>query len=445
MRTHFYLAGILPFLISYHALASEGQENWPSWRGETSNAVVSDGDRPESWSVNDNILWQQEVPGRGWSSPIVWGNRIFVTTVENLGKGEEPKKGLYFGGNRPQAPESEHRWLVVCYDLNSGELKWQRMVHRGKPAGSLHLKNSYASETPVTDGQHLYAYFGNLGLYCFTLTGDLLWQKDFPAQPTRYGWGTAASPILHGDRLYLVNDNDEKSYMLALDKVTGEEIWRVARDEKSNWATPYLWQNSLRSEIITSGTNKVRSYDLSGNLLYELGGMSSITIPTPFAHGDLLYVTSGYVMDKKKPLLAIRAGATGDITLQEDETRNESIAWSHERAGPYNPSPLLYKNRLYVLLDRGFLACYDATTGTEIFGRRRIPNGRAFTASPWAYNDKIFCLNEDGVTFVIRAGDTFEILQTNTLAEDDMCMSNPAIVGNKLILRSASRIYCIGN
>jgi outer membrane protein assembly factor BamB len=240
-----------------------------------------------------------------------------------------------------------------------------------------------------------------------------------------------------------VNDNDDESYLLALNAKTGEQIFRVERDEKSNWATPYVWKNSQRTELVVPGTGKVRSYDLEGRLLWELAGMSSITIAMPYADGDTLYVSSGYVLDKLKPIYAIRPGASGDISLTDGATSNEYILWSSSDGGPYNPSTLLYGDQLYVLYDQGFFASFDAKTGEPIYTKKRIPEGKAFTASPWAYGDKIFCLNEDGVTFVIAAGKEFEILHTNTLAPDDMCMATPAIVGNKLLIRTAARVYCI--
>ena len=286
-------------------------------------------------------------------------------------------------------------------------------------------------------------YFGNIGIFCFDLDGNEIWRKKIEPHQTRFGWGTASSPVLHGDRLYVVNDNDEDSYLLALEKQTGREAWRVSRDEKSNWSTPFIWQNERRTEIVTPGTGKVRSYDLDGNLLWSLTGMSSITIATPYEHKGLLYLSSGYVQDPSKPIYAIRPGATGDISLTEDQTSNEWIAWCQRKAGPYNPTTLIYDDRLFVLYDRGLLACFNAGSGDAFYEPQRLPNGRAFTSSPWAYGGKVFCLNEDGETFVIKAGDKFELLHTNPLAEDDMCMATPAIAGDRLLIRTSARLYCI--
>ncbi|MCU0961437.1 MAG: PQQ-binding-like beta-propeller repeat protein [Pirellulaceae bacterium] len=424
-------------------ITSAARSDWPQFRGPDARGVSDAPGLPDRWSATENVAWKTEIPGLGWSSPIVSNNRVFLTTVVNLGAGEEPRKGLYLGGDRPVPPDSVHQWKVLCLDLESGTILWERQVHEGQPASSIHIKNSFASETPVTDGERVYCSFGNLGTYCFDFDGELIWQQACAPRPTRHGWGTAASPALHAGRLYLVNDNEEESYLLALDARTGEEIWRVARDEKSNWSTPLVWQNELRTEIVTPGSGQVRSYDLDGQLLWSLTGMSTITIATPYPHDGWVYVTSGFVMDPKRPIYAIRPGAAGDISLQEEETSNQWIAWCQKQAAPYNPSTIVYQDRLYVLYDRGMIACFDARDGHEIFGMQRLPNGRAFTASPWAYGGKVFCLNEDGITSVLRAGDQFEVLHTNALAEDDMCMATPALAGDRLLIRTSARLYCI--
>jgi outer membrane protein assembly factor BamB len=422
---------------------SFAEVNWPHLRGGTSG-VVEDKTLPDTWSASENIVWSVEIPGRGWSSPIVWGERIFVTSAISEGDIEVPKKGLYLGGNRDKPSDKTHRWMVYCIDFNSGKILWQRVAHKGIPQHPLHIKNTYASETPVTDGQRVYAYFGNVGLFCYDMNGKSLWSKTFGSFKIRYDWGTAASPVLYKDRLYIVNDNEERSFLVALDKETGDEIWRVPRDEKSNWATPYLWENEKRTELITAGRGKVRSYDLDGRLLWELGGMSSIVIPTPLSAHGLLYVTSGYVGDRKRPLFAIRPGAEGDITLKDDGNGNEYIAWCQKQGGPYNPSPIVYGDYLYVLYDRGMLSCYEARTGAEVYSRQRIaPGANAFTASPWANDGKLFCLSEDGETFVIQAGPEFKVLGKNTL--DEMCMATPAALRGSLITRTLTKLHRIRN
>lgn len=438
MRARLVLALSLAMLLQPTAAAND---KWPQFRGPDSLGVADDPRLPDTWSDTENVAWKTTIPGMGWSSPVVWGNRIFVTSVISTLDPENPRKGLYFDGQR-KPPADLHRWMVYCVDLGTGKVRWEREVHRAVPNFARHLKNSYASETPVTDGERVYAYFGNLGLYCFDMNGKQLWSKQWGSFNTRFGWGTAASPVLHKDRVYIVNDNDDKSFIAALDKKTGAEVWRVDRDEKSNWATPYVWQNKLRTEIVTPGTRRVRSYDLRGKLLWELSGMSSIAIPTPFSAFDMVYVSSGYVMDKLRPVYAIRPGAAGDISLKEGEQSNQHIAWSQAQAGPYNPSPIVYGDYYYTLLDRGFFTCHDAKTGKEVYGKQRIEaSAGAFTSSPWAYNGKIFCLSEDGDTFVIQAGPEYKLLGKNSLGE--MCMATPAIARGSLIIRTASKLYRI--
>lgn len=423
----------------------EGDQSnrWPQFRGPNARGVGEGTNLPDRWSAVENVAWKRDIPGRGWSSPVVWESRVFLTAVINTGESEEPTKGLYLGGERLIPPASVHRWMVYCLDLDSGKVVWERQVHQGEPATAIHIKNSYASETPVTDGERVYCYFGNLGIVAFDFDGREVWKVALPPHATRFGWGMAASPVLYRDRIYLVNDNEEDSYLLALDAKTGNEVWRIARDEKSNWATPFVWENRRRTEIVTPGTGLVRSYDLNGNLLWSMQGMSSITIATPYQHEGLLMVSSGYVNDLFRPIYAIRPGADGDVSLLPGQTSNEFIAWCNPTAGPYNPTTLVYDDRMYVLYDRGLLACYDPRDGEEIYGMQRLPNGRAFTSSPWAYDGKVFCINEDGVTFVLKAGDEFELLHTNALANDDMAMATPAMVGDRLLIRTSARLYCV--
>jgi outer membrane protein assembly factor BamB len=433
--------GLVPLVALLMNLSALGQANWPQFRGPRAG-VAEDQVLPDTWSTSEHIAWTVEIPGRGWSSPIVWGDRVFVSTAVAEGDIEMPKTGLYLGGNRDTPSDKVHLWKVYCIDLNTGKVLWGAVAHKDRPKYALHIKNSHASETPVTDGERVYAYFGNVGLFCYDFDGHLLWSKRWDAVKTRYNWGTAASPVLYKDRLYIISDNEEQSFLAALDTKTGEQVWRVDRDEKSNWATPCIWENSERTELVTSGTGKVRSYDLTGKPLWELAGATSIAIPTPFATDGLLYVTGGFVADSVRPLYAIRPGADGDITLKGGQSSNEFIAWSQRKAGPYNPTPVAYQGYVYVLYDRGLLSCFEAKTGKEVYVGVRIAAGaNAFTASPWANNGKLFCLSEDGDTFVIHAGPEFKLLGCNKLQE--MCMATPAAVRGRLLLRTLSRLYCV--
>ena len=401
---------------------------WPQFRGPESAGVAEDPRLPERWSETENVAWKTEIPGVGWSSPVVWDDRIFVTSVIPMIEQEKPRTGIYLDGRRVTPPPGEHRWMVYCVDVETGKIRWEREVHRSVPKTARHLKNSFASETPVTDGQRVYAYFGNVGVFAFDMDGTLVWSQPFVPYPTRTGWGTAASPVLHDGRLYIVCDNEANSFLVAFDAKTGRQVWRVQRDEKSSWSTPHVWQHDGKAEIVTNASGRIRSYDLDGRQLWELTGASSIAIPTPLSRFGMVYISSGYVQDENRPVYAVRPGGI--------------IAWSLPQGGPYNPSPLIYGDQYYTLFDRGFLTSHDARTGREIYGKVRIhPTSGAFTASPWAYNGKIFALSEDGVTFVIQAGPEYRLLQQNSL--DEMTLATPAIARGSLFIRTASRLYRI--
>jgi outer membrane protein assembly factor BamB len=434
--------GLTSIMLLLGAFADDAANNWPDFRGGARGGVVEDKRLPDTWSTTENVLWKTEIPGKGWSSPIVWNDSIFLTAVAREQAGEKPIKGLYYNGERSKPPEDPHRWLVVCVDWRTGKIRWEREAHKGMPERGLHVKNSYASETPVTDGERVYAYFGGVGVFCYDMEGKPVWSKRLGNMPTMFTWGTASSPVLYKGRLYILDDNEQKSSLTALDAKSGSEVWRVERDEKTTWATPFIWENDQRTEIVTCGRKMIRSYDLTGKLLWELGGMSSLVIPTPLTRFGLLYLSSGYVNDSKQPIFVIKPGAEGDITLKGEELQNNYIVWSVKKGGPYNPSPIIYGEYFYVLYDRGFFSCYDARTGKVVYDRKRVGSATAFTTSPWAYNGKIFCLSEDGDTFVIQAGAEFKILGKNSL--DEMCMATPAIARGSLIIRTLSHLYRIG-
>lgn len=425
--------------------SSSASENWPQFRGADARGVSENANFPDRWSATEHVEWKTAIPGRGWSSPVVWGERVFLTTVINTGETETPKKGLYLGGNRPEIPETEHVWKVLCLDLATGKTLWDKTVHQGRPQTPIHLKNSYASETPATDGERVYACFGGVGIFAFDFEGQEVWKHPLEPRRTRAGWGTAASPVLHEGRLIYQCDNDEQSYLLALDSRTGQELWRTPRDEKSNWSPPFVWQHEQRTEIVTAGSGAVRSYDLDGKLLWSLRGMSSITIGMPYAADGLLYVSSGYVGDKLKALYAIKPGASGDISPPEGQRSSEFIAWWDPGIAPYNPTTLVHEGKLYVLYDRGLLSCFDAKTGQPFYLKERLPRGPGFTTSPWAVGDHIFCLDEDGHTHVLRAGEKFELLHTNPSLDDEMCLATPALVGDRLLIRTDRHLFSIRN
>jgi outer membrane protein assembly factor BamB len=419
-------------------------ENWPQFRGPGSLGISAEKQLPIEWGSSKNVRWRIEIPGAGWSSPVVWEDKVFITTATTE-KQAKPRafSDSYGGANVGKPADSVYRWEVYCLDRPTGKVLWKQTTAEGKPAIPCHPSNSYASETPVTDGQRVYAYFGMTGLFCYDLTGRLLWSKNLGTYKMMMGWGTGSSPALEGDRLFVQCDNEEKSFLVALDKKSGKELWRADRDEKSSWGTPFVWRNKVRTELVSGGGKKVRSYDpATGKLLWELGGMSGMCTTTPVADDERLYTGTSGPPGSNSPLVAVTAGASGDITLKEGEVSNAGVVWSQSRAGPFLPSPLLYGGYLYVLEARlNMLSCYDAKTGESAYTKERLHQAKGFTASPWAYDGRIFCLDQDGRTFVLKAGPKFELLATNKL--DDTFAASPAIAGGDLLLRGATHLYCI--
>ncbi|MBX3413978.1 MAG: PQQ-like beta-propeller repeat protein [Pirellulales bacterium] len=463
-------------------------ENWPQFRGPAGTGIPSESRLPTTWAPDKNIAWQVEIPGQAWSQPVVWGDRIFITTaipeeekadltggptVEDKqedeyktkapesssetakpdeakpdesnpaeGEDERPRRRRGGGGFGGALPDRSYRWKVICLDANSGEVQWEQLAHEGKPTIPIHRTNTYASETPVTDGERVYAYFGSEGLYCYDLAGNLLWSKNLGSYPMMLGWGTGSSPALDEGRLFVQCDNEKESFLAAFDAKTGAELWRVPREEKSTWATPFVWHNKVRTELVAAGSKKMRAYDpATGKLLWETTNARGRCSATPVATDELLYVGVGGGPGGLGPLLAIRAGAKGDLTLEKDQTSGEFVAWMAQRSGPPMASPLVYQDCLYILdQGGGIIACYDAQTGQQHY-RKRIDGAKGFTSSPWGYDGKIYCLDEEGTTFVIPVGPEFEVVATNKL--DDRFWSSMAVSGNHLLLRGVNRLYCI--
>jgi len=430
-------------------------QDWPQFRGGQGGVAADHPSLPDTWSETQNVVWKIDLPGRGWSSPIVWGDHIFVTTAINLRQPQrrllppEAYRGASTGGTMSRRDlvrdTDEFRWTLYDVDAVSGRVRWERAIHTAVPTRPVHMKNSYASETPVTDGQRVYVYLGYVGLFAYDMNGALAWAKPMAARNTGndgFFYGGGASPALHDGRLYVVNDNEEESFIAAFDARTGAELWRRVRDERSNWSTPFVWQNALRTEIVTIGSRKLRSYDVNGALLWELAVGTTLHTPTPFARDGILYASSGYFSDPRRPVFAIRPGASGDISLKPGETANQFVIWSQPMASATYPSALVVGNQFYTLLDRGFLTAHDARTGKVIYGRQRIAaDAGAFSASPWSYDNKIFALSEDGDTFVIQAGPVFKLLGRNSLNE--MTLASPAVAGGSLFVRTATKLYRI--
>ena len=428
-------------------LGSTESGNWPQFRGADGTAVAPDDPQlPETWSATDNIAWTTAIPGRGWSSPIVWGDRVFVTSVASDQDYEGPKPGLWLPQTGPyvegKPPPGIHSWRVFCLNLLNGEILWQRTAHDGLAPSPKHPKNTFASATPVTDGERVYALFGNLGLFAYDFEGLLVWSRELGSQTQQGHVGAGSSPTLLDDQLLVMQDNDDESYLASFDTKTGSENWRVARGEDSGFSTPVVWQNDLRTEIVTAGKNQVRSYDSSGKLLWFFSGrMTDVTVPTPVPGNGIIYVSSGYVGDNHRPVYAVLPGAEGDITLRPNQRANEYIRWYQPRVASYQPSPLLYRGIYYTLHDRGFFTAHNARTGRTVYDRVRIETGATFAASPWAYNGKIFALSENGDTYVIEAGPEYRLIGKNPIGE--MALASPAVAGETLIVRTVSHLYGI--
>ncbi len=421
-------------------------DQWPQFRGPQAGVADADPALPETWSETQNVAWKLAIPGQGWSSPVVWSDHVFVTSAISSGAEPAPTRGISdpTADNGRMTSSATHRWVVYDVDFNTGKVRWEREVRGGPPPIARHVRNSYASETPVTDGERVYVYFGSLGLVAaLDFNGTVLWLKDLGAVESSQGWGMAASPLFYKDRLYIVSDNKKQSFIAAFDTKTGNEMWRANRDEVEGWSTPVVWVNEQRTEIVTAASRRVRSYDLDGKLLWELSGMSEFgSIPTPVVGRGLAYVSSGYPGSARRPVFAIRPGASGDISLKADETSNQHIAWFQPLLGSYQTSALLYGDYYYTLLDRGFLLCHDATTGKQVYGRQRLSvDASGFAASPWGYNGKIFAVSEDGDTYVVQAGPRFKLLGKNSLNE--MTMATPAVARGSLIIRTQSNLYRI--
>jgi outer membrane protein assembly factor BamB len=466
MRT--LLAATLAALACTLARAA-GPSEWPQFRGPQGAGVADASALPETWSTKDNVAWVIDVPGRGWSSPIVWRDRVFVTSAISPGVFKAPSTGIFgndyvaellkqglaedevnrrvIGRDIELTSETgDIRYMVYVLDAKTGNVIWEREAHRAKPFGGRHRKNTYASETPVTDGERLYVSFGgNVGIYCYSMEGTLLWRHDWPPQPIYLDFGTASSPIVHGGRVYQLHDNDGKSFFTALDAKTGKEIWNIERTAltgpmKSGWATPFVWETAGRTEVVTIGHGHVVSYDRDGRELWRLKGMTQAT-PSPVAADGLLYVGSGSQGEANRPLVAIRPGASGDISLGPDQDTNAFVAWRQPRFSGYTPSPLVYRGRVYAINDNGILQVADAKTGSEVFKARVGGGGNTFSSSPLASQGRIFLLSEDGDTFVLRAADKYEEIAKNSLGE--MSLATPAADADSLYIRTQTRLYRI--
>jgi outer membrane protein assembly factor BamB len=462
--------------------------NWPQWRGPLRTGEAPDGSPPLKWSESENIKWKIKLPGRGTATPIVWQDKIFIQTAINTGKkveppaqkeaaaskesadvgkkenqkaddapgdragrGERGERGRSQGGfggrggrrggfGRSAPPTEIHQFALLCLDRATGKTLWQKVAREDLPHEAHHQTNTFASHSPVTDGKHVVAYFGSRGLHCYDMNGNLQWSKDLGRMQTLLSFGEGSSPALHGNTIVVNWDHELDDFIAAFDKTTGNELWRQPRDEATSWGTPLVVEHNDQPQVIIGATDSIRSYDLrTGKQLWEAGGLTRNVIPSPVSAGDMVYLMSGY---QGQSLKAIRLGATGDVE------GTKSIVWQLGRGKgtPYVPSPLLYKGRLYFCSDRvAVLSCYNAESGEPIVVMKRIEGLNQIYASPVAAADRIYLVDRDGATAVIKhavePAEEFEVLSINKL--DDPIDASPAIVGNELFLRGHEHLYCI--
>jgi outer membrane protein assembly factor BamB len=422
--------------------------SWPSFRGPQASGVAERQSLPDRWDgkTGENILWRTPLPGLAHSSPVVWGHRLFVTTAVSGDPKASFRPGLYGDGDASE-DRTRQRWVLYALDKRSGKVLWERTAHEGVPADRRHIKSTYANSTPATDGRVVVAWFGSQGVHAYDVGGRFLWKVDLGRLdlgaydiPT-YEWGPASSPVIWENLVILQCDTQADSFLLALDAATGKTVWKTEREEIPSWGTPTVAQTSAGPVLVTNASNFIRGYDpRTGKELWRLGRSSKITAPTPVFAEDLFVVVSGRAPER--PIFVVRAGARGDLTLPEGQSKSESVVWSRTGRGSYMPTPLVYQGILYVLSNNGLLDAYDLRTGEEVY-RQRLPLvGSGFSASPVAADGKLYLSNEDGEMLVVAAGKTFSHLATNSMGE--LLMATPALSEGVMYVRSSASLFAVG-
>jgi outer membrane protein assembly factor BamB len=433
---------ILAFFAGGCALAADAPDAWPWWRGPEFNGVAR-GDAPLTWSDQDHIAWKAQVPGKGHSSPVIWGDRIFLTTAVPTGNAPAAapanpapasgRRGGYGGGGGPQA---EQKLMVLAFDRKTGKPLWEKVATVATPHEGFHSQyGSFASPSVLVDSKHAIAFFGSRGVYCYMHDGQPVWQKDFGIKLRMLmAFGEGSSPALDGDKLVILFDHEGDSFLVALDKNTGRELWRTARSPGSTWSSPLVITVGGKKQVLVSATKSVAAYDLeNGKLIWQTTGLGRNVIPMPVVADGVAIVMSGY---QAPNLLAIRLGGEGDLT------GTDAILWQNQRGNSYTPSPVLQEGKLYVLTDNGTISCFDAKTGKPFYSQMRLPKSYSFKASPVAANGKLYLSTEDGDVVVLRMGEKFEVLATNTLA-DQVFIATPAIMDGAIYLRGQNTLFCV--
>lgn len=425
--------------------ASLSAQQWPRFRGP-SGSGVADSALPTKWdtTAGTEVTWKTPIPGLGHSSPIVWGDRVFVTTA--ISATPDPQLDVQHGGISMASDDGQQTWKLIAVDRRTGKVQWERTAFEGVPRVKRHLKASHASATPATDGKYVVALFGSEGLYCYGVDGALIWKQDLGVLNTGLvgdegvQWGPASSPIIHGPMVIVQNDRQRESFLAAYELSTGEQVWKVDRDEFPSWGTPLVITHNGRAELVTNASKFVRGYDpMTGRELWRMpDNETQVKVPSPVAGPGVVIVTGGYPRGSR-PLYALKPGQQGEIT---HEARG-SFAWRAERGSPYVPTPLVYGAELYVLADNGILSVYDVATGARHYQQRLEETPLGFSASPVGAGGHVYLASEDGDVYVVKAGRQFELVATNPMAE--ALMATPAVAGNLLIIRGRSHLYAIGH
>ncbi|HUG53485.1 MAG TPA: PQQ-binding-like beta-propeller repeat protein [Vicinamibacteria bacterium] len=439
-------AGVVAIALGMAAAAAAAPKpsyNWPQWRGPEGQGISRETGLPSAWTGTENVAWKTAIPGRGHSSPVVWGNRVFLTTaVEGEVTAPGAKGVAHTIDGQPfvhpagVGADRTHTLKVLALDADTGRLLWERTAWEGLPYDTRHQKGSFASPTPVTDGHAVYAFFGSEGLYAYDFDGTLLWKVDLGGIATM-GVGVGTSPVPYRDLLILQcdEDNGEKSFLTALDRKTGKAVWRVPRKIQVSWATPIVVRAAGRDELVTSGTEAVIAYDpATGRELWRSRGLESNAVPSPVAGEDVVVLSAGY---PAKVAMAVKPGGSGDVT------GSPRVLWTYNKGTAYVPSPILYDGHVYLMTDKGLVTCLDAHTGEVKYEGARTPTPGSFMASPVAYEGMILLFSEDGDTHVLKAGPRHEVLRTNPLGEP--IFASPAISRGRIFIRGAQHLYCIRN
>ncbi|MEE3370485.1 MAG: PQQ-binding-like beta-propeller repeat protein [Planctomycetota bacterium] len=432
-----------------HDTTETNRAHWDRFRGPDGRGITVDQNIPDEWDVASrrSVVWKTNLPGLAHSSPIVWGQHVFVTTAETAGE-----KPLFQRGDISEAAATqdpfEHAWKLICLDHATGAIRWQHTVIRGIPNSKRHPKSSQANSTPATNGEYVVALFNQGSLCCYTMDGRQQWQRDLgifdsgAVTEPDYSWGFASSPVVHGERVFVQCDLRKESYLVAYDLASGKQCWKIPRDEVPSWSTPVICKDNSGAVIVTAGSKFVRAYDVnSGSERWRIDGLSATPIPSPFAAADLLFLTSGHL--PTQPILVIQPGRIANRRGQRVRASPDAVVWSRQRGGSYIPTPIVYGDYLYTCSNRGILTCYQAQTGVRA-GRKRIARagGASFSASPVATDGRIFLTSEAGFVHVVRAGPDLEILATNRLGDD--CLATPAIAGGLFLVRTRHALMAIG-